>query len=146
LAIAQAEIVVDGLAAEPDSPLQQAELVGHRLTELTLPHWRDTVRHDRARVNLWRTTLGLRPSVPPQATAVPMPVAFAAAAVDAEVWIRLIRVTQVFDPPQAVFDAPALEARIAELGLSRPQVPAHRKALLAAIDRRAAAGAVPVPC
>ncbi|MDQ4094502.1 MAG: FAD-dependent monooxygenase [Actinomycetota bacterium] len=134
LAIAQAEIVVDGLAAEPDSPLRQAELIGHRLTELALPHWRDTVRHDRARVNLWRANFGLRPLVAPQPTAVPMPVAFAAAAVDAEVWVRLFRVIQVFDPPQAVFDDPALAARIAELGLPPLPAPARREALLAAID------------
>ena len=146
LAIAHAEIVVDGLAAEPDSPLRQAELVGHRLTELTLPHWRDTVRHDRARVNLWRATLGLCPSVAPPPTAVPMPVAFAAAEVDAEIWVRLVRVIQVFDPPQAVFDDPALAARIAGLDLPRPQAPARRAALLAAIDKRAVARAVHVPC
>lgn len=146
MAIAHAEIVVDGLAAEPDSPLRQAELVGHRLTELTLPHWRDTVRHDRARVNLWRATLGLCPTVAPQPTAVPMPVAFAAAAVDAEIWVRLVRVTQVFDPPQAVFDDPALAARIAGLDLPRPQAPARRAALLAAIDKRAVASAVHASC
>lgn len=146
LAIAHAEIMVDGLAAEPDSPLRQAELVGHRLTELTLPHWRDTVRHDRARINLWRATLGLRPSIPPPPTAVPMPVAFAAAEVDAEVWVRLVRVLQVLDPPQAVFDDPALASRIAGLDLPGPQAPARREALLAAIGKRAVAGAVHASC
>jgi 2-polyprenyl-6-methoxyphenol hydroxylase-like FAD-dependent oxidoreductase len=136
LAMAHAEIVVDGLAAEPDSPLRQAELIGHRLTELTLPYWRDAVRHDRARVNQWRATLGLDPSTPPPATSVPMPVAVSAAAVDAEVWVRLARAMQVLDPPQTVFDDPALAARITELDPPPLPAPARRETLLDAIDVR----------
>lgn len=134
LAMAHADIVVDGLATEPDSPLRQAELIGHRLTELTLPHWRDVVRHDRARINQWRAALGLRPATPPAPTSVPMSTAFAAAAVDAEVWLRLLRVIQVLDPPEAVFDDPALAARIAALDPPHVPPPARRRDLLAAID------------
>ncbi len=136
LAMAHAEIVVDGLAAEPDSPLRQAELIGHRLTALALPQWRDVVRHDRARINQWRATLGLRPNTAPAPTSVPLPRAMAAAAVDAEVWVRLLRATQALDPPQAVFDDPALAARIAELNPPHLRPPARRRDLLAAIDAR----------
>lgn len=138
LAMAHAEIVADGLAAEPDSPLHQGELIGARLAELTAPHWRDIVQHDRARVNLWRSTLGMAPAAPPAPTAVPMPAAQAAAAVDADIWVRLIRAIQVLDPPQHVFDDPALAARIAELAPPQPPPVARRADLLAAID---AAGA-----
>jgi 2-polyprenyl-6-methoxyphenol hydroxylase-like FAD-dependent oxidoreductase len=137
LAMAHAEIVVDGLAAEPDSPLRQAELIGHRLTELTLPYWQESVRQDRARINQWRAALGLRPSTPPAPTTVPLPRLVAAAAVDAEVWVRLARATSLLDPPQAVFDDPALAARIAELDPPHPPPPAVRRVdLLAAIDAR----------
>jgi len=134
LALAHAEIVADGLAAEPDSPLRQGELIGTRLTELTVPHWQDAVRHDRARINLWRSTLGMAPAAPPPPTAVPMPVAFAAAAVDAETWVRVTRALQVLDPPQEVFDDTALAARIAELAPPQPPPVARRAGLLAAID------------
>ena len=97
-------------------------------------HWQDAVRHDRARINLWRSTLGMAPAAPPPPTAVPMPVAFAAAAVDAETWVRVTRALQVLDPPQEVFDDTALAARIAELAPPQPPPVARRAGLLAAID------------
>jgi 2-polyprenyl-6-methoxyphenol hydroxylase-like FAD-dependent oxidoreductase len=134
LAMAHAEVVVDGLAAEPDSPLRQAELIGHRLTGLALPQWRDVIRHDRTRINQWRAILGLRSFTPPAPTSVPMSKAMAAAAVDAEVWVRLLRATQLLDPPQTMFDDPALAARITELDLPHTPPLARRRDLLAAID------------
>lgn len=134
LALAHAEIVADGLADEPDSPLQQAELIDTRLAELASSQWHDVVRHDRARVHLWRSTLGMAPTAPPVPTAVPMHVALAAAAVDAEIWVRLVRVIQLLDRPHDVFDDPALAARIIELAPPQPPPVARRADLLAAID------------
>jgi 2-polyprenyl-6-methoxyphenol hydroxylase-like FAD-dependent oxidoreductase len=134
LALAHAEIVTDGLTAEPDSPLRQAELVGHRLAELALLQWRDAVRHDRARINHWRAALGLPPSTPSAPTSVPLARATAAAMVDAEMWVRLTRAISLLDPPQSVFDDPALAVRIAELNPPPLRPVARRQDLLAAID------------
>ncbi|WP_214370764.1 FAD-dependent oxidoreductase [Pseudonocardia sp. H11422] len=133
LAMAHGEIVTDGLAAEPDSPLRQAELISHRLTALTLPHWLDTVRHDRGRISLWRATLGLPRTAPPPRMSMPMPVAAAAGAVDADIWVRVARAVHMLDPPQSVFDHPALAARICDLDPPPLTWPARRADLLAAI-------------
>jgi hypothetical protein len=80
--------------------------------------------------------LGLHAVGDALATSVPMPVAVSAAAVDAEVWVRLARAMQVLDPPQTVFDDPALAARITELDPPPLPAPARRETLLDAIDVR----------
>lgn len=133
LALLHADVVADGLRTEPDPGTRQAELIGHRLAALAEGHWRDAVRHDRARANAWRATVGLPagPAAPP--TAVPLPVAGAAAMVDSEVWVRLMRAMHVLDPPGAVFDDASLAAHIATLDVPALPPAARRADLMSAV-------------
>jgi hypothetical protein len=121
LAFAHAEIVTDGLAVEPDSPVRQAELINTGLVEVTTPFWRDAVRHDRERTVVWRSTLGLPVPSRPAPTRVPLGVAALASQVDAEVWVRFNRVYNLFDRPGELFDSPEVAERIA--GLTLPDLP-----------------------
>ncbi|MGH3620393.1 MAG: NAD(P)/FAD-dependent oxidoreductase [Sciscionella sp.] len=134
LAMVHAEILADGLAAEPEPSLRQAELIGTQLAALASAHWRDATRQDRSRTTLWRRTIGLPPGKPPQETAVPMPVVVAAAAVDADIWLRHLRETHLLDSPGSVLDDAALAARIAELDLPNTPPMASRQEALAAIS------------
>jgi 2-polyprenyl-6-methoxyphenol hydroxylase-like FAD-dependent oxidoreductase len=134
LALAQIEVVADGLRAEPDPGVDQAALIGHGLTAIAETHWRDSVRHDRARTNRWRATIGLPPGPAAPPTAVPMPVAGAASMADAAVWVRLMRAVHLLEPPGSVFDDDELAEHIAGLGIAPPRLPACRSDLLAALD------------
>lgn len=133
LALTHAEIVTDGLRAEPVAGSAQSELIGRRLAATAEMHWRDAVRHDRGRANAWRATVGLPAGPVPPPTPVPMPVAGPAAMVDAEVWLRLMRVMHLVDPPGSVFDDPDLAAHIATLSLPELTPPACRSDVLAAL-------------
>ena len=134
LALTHAQVVADGLAAEPDSSARQAELINRRLTEATQPWWHDAVRHDRARTSAWRAYLGLPATMPPLPTAVPMPVAMAASLCDADIWVRLNRTLQTLDPPATMFDDQQLAARIAALNPPQPPPIARRVDLVRASD------------
>lgn len=146
LAFAHADALADGLTAEPDSPVRQAERVDSRLREITVPYWRDAVRHDRQRTAVWRATVGLSSTTPPARTAVPsgtaMGAAMAAAAVDADVWLRVTRAMQLLAPPEGVFDDPAMAERIAALAPPTPAADTSREAVLAAMAEAGSRAAV----
>ncbi|TQM01726.1 hypothetical protein [Pseudonocardia kunmingensis] len=134
LALAQAEIVADGLRVEPDPGTVQSTLIGHGLAAVAETHWWDSVRHDRARANRWRATIGLPPGPAAPPTAVPMPIAGAASMADAHVWVRLMRAVHLLEPPGSVFDDGDLAEHIATLDLAAPRPPARRTDLLAALE------------
>jgi 2-polyprenyl-6-methoxyphenol hydroxylase-like FAD-dependent oxidoreductase len=130
LAMLHAQTVADGIAAEADPSLAQAELIGAQLADVAQAHWNDAVYMDRARRAGWRAALGL----PAPQAAPAMGVPFAAAAADAEVWVRVIREMQLLDRPGSVREDSALQARIASLDLPAPPPVATRKDVLAALD------------
>jgi 2-polyprenyl-6-methoxyphenol hydroxylase-like FAD-dependent oxidoreductase len=112
LALAHAYQLADVLAAEPDvSPAQAAEAA--RVTEqLMLPWWTDAVFSDHGRAGMWRAVLrGMTPPAPPDGV-VTFGAAAAAAATDAFVWRRLVRVMMSLAQPSTLYGDEEVRLRV----------------------------------
>jgi 2-polyprenyl-6-methoxyphenol hydroxylase-like FAD-dependent oxidoreductase len=124
LALAHAYRIADVIAASPRVDAAQAALLSSEAERLFTPWFEESVRNDRGRAGLWQASLrGERPAAPPSGV-VTFGAAAQAAAVDAVVWRRLVRVMMSLDPPATLYADGEIGARI---------------------DAALAAGAVPQP-
>jgi 2-polyprenyl-6-methoxyphenol hydroxylase-like FAD-dependent oxidoreductase len=143
LALANAYLLADLLTANPDVSAAQADEVAAATARLFAPWFAESVQNDRGRAGMWRSTVhggdgGGSAGPPPGVLTFGM--AAEAAALDAVVWRRLVRVMMSLDPPSTLYADDEVRERVLAVLASNavPHVPApSRQQLLTSVTAAA---------
>lgn len=124
LALAHAHALGEVLAAHEAVDVAQNRLMAEATERLLRPWYEEALANDAGRAGLWRATLaGRAPAAPPPGVVTFGAVA-QAAATDAVVWRRLVRVMMSLDAPETVYADDEVRERVrAALAAGPPHQP-----------------------
>jgi len=124
LALAHAHALGEVLAGHEAVDVEQNRLMAEATERLLRPWYEEAVANDAGRAGLWRATIeGRAPATPPPGVVTFGAVA-QAAATDAVVWRRLVRVMMSLDAPQTVYADDEVRDRVrAALAAGPPHQP-----------------------
>lgn len=146
LALAHAYELADTLRQHPEVSLEQATEMARRTERLLLPWYAEARQNDNGRARLWRATLaGIVPPQPPDGM-VTFGTAVEAAATDAFVWRRLVRVMMSLAGPATLYADDEVRQHIAAARASGGgfQIPGPDREELVATVADATRGPFPV--